>query len=561
MLRHRLLVVTSALALVPACESPDQGRDDAGPDPGIHLPGGAEDGGDAEDPAATENELLGSMTDAFDAAARDYDIPVEVLKSIAFAETRWEMIIGEEEFDGHPAAFGAMALRGDQVARGAELTGHDEVQVKFVAAANIRAGAAILDEIADGMTFDRDDLGAWAPAIAAYSGIEDAEAQAGYIHNEVYAVMRSGILLPTLEGNVSMMGGIDVEPDFQQPLPPPQMAQGPDYAGSVWRPSPNYSSRPAGDIGKVAMVIIHTCEGAYSGCYSWLQNTQAGASAHYVVNSTGSEISQLVKESNKAWHIAATYKCSLNSSKECWRDGYSSNNFTVGIEHAGYASQKSWDPGLIDASAKLTCDITKAYGIARDKYHIVGHGQLQPYNRVDPGPNWPWTSYIQKVNSFCGQNPQPDPQPDPQPQPEPNPTTIVVDSNNNKNDPAVAKIAVSANWTSSSSTAGYYGTGYWFANTEAVSDGATFSFYLPQAGSKVVEAWWTAGTNRSDAAPFIAYDASGNKLGTVKLNQKQNGSKWVAVGTFNFTKGWNKVVLSRWTTAGSVVIADAIRIK
>ena len=219
MLRHRLLVVTSALALVPACESPDQGRDDAGPDPGIHLPGGAEDGGDAEDPAATENELLGSMTDAFDAAARDYDIPVEVLKSIAFAETRWEMIIGEEEFDGHPAAFGAMALRGDQVARGAELTGHDEVQVKFVAAANIRAGAAILDEIADGMTFDRDDLGAWAPAIAAYSGIEDAEAQAGYIHNEVYAVMRSGILLPTLEGNVSMMGGIDVEPDFQQPLP------------------------------------------------------------------------------------------------------------------------------------------------------------------------------------------------------------------------------------------------------------------------------------------------------------------------------------------------------
>jgi hypothetical protein len=33
------------------------------------------------------------------------------------------------------------------------------------------------------------------------------------------------------------------------------------------------------------------------------------------------------------------------------------------------------------------------------------------------------------------------------------------------------------------------------------------------------------------------------------------------IGTYSFTKGWNKVQLSRWTTEGFVVVADAIRVR
>ena len=87
------------------------------------------------------------------------------------------------------------------------------------------------------------------------------------------------------------------------------------------------------------MVIIHTCEGAYSGCWGWLANSASGVSAHYVVKEDGREISQLVREANRAWHIAATYECSLNGSMECGARATRSNNFTVGIEHAGFASQ------------------------------------------------------------------------------------------------------------------------------------------------------------------------------------------------------------------------------
>ena len=138
---------------------------------------------------------------------------------------------------------------------------------------------------------------------------------------------------------------------------------------------------------------------------------------------------------------------------------------------------------------------------------------------------------------------------------------IIIDSNNANNNTAQGYIQVSSNWLSSASTAGYYGTGYYYASTQAVSDGAAFWFYLPAAATKTIDAWWTAGTNRSSTAPFIAYNASGTEVGRVSANQQLNGGKWNALGTWSFSAGWNKVVLSRWTTTGYVVIADAVRVR
>jgi len=268
-------------------------------------------------------------------------------------------------------------------------------------------------------------------------------------------------------------------------------------------------------------------------------------SAHYVVNESGSEISQLVRESSRAWHVAASYDCNLNSGVDCFRNGASVNNFSVGIEHGGYASQSSFPSGQISASAKLSCDISKGQGVPRDRYHIVAHGKLQPYNRTDPGPNWPWTDYLNRINSACGATS----------------TALVVDSNNANNNTAKGYIEVSGNWTSSASTAGYYGSGYYHASTAPLSDPATFWFYMSAAGTRTIDAWWTAGSNRASAAPFIVYNAAGTKLATVAKDQRVNGSQWNALGTWSFSAGWNKVQLSRWTAEGSVVIADAVRVR
>ena len=139
-------------------------------------------------------------------------------------------------------------------------------------------------------------------------------------------------------------------------------------------------------------------------------------------------------------------------------------------------------------------------------------------------------------------------------------SSIIIDSNNANNNAAVARYEVSANWSVGSS-AGYYGTGYNYASTQAVSDAATFWFYLPAAATKTIDAWWVAGSNRSSTAPYVAFNASGTEVGRASANQQLNGGKWNALGTWIFSAGWNKVQLSRWTTAGYVVIADAVRVR
>jgi hypothetical protein len=141
-------------------------------------------------------------------------------------------------------------------------------------------------------------------------------------------------------------------------------------------------------------------------------------------------------------------------------------------------------------------------------------------------------------------------------------TGLVIDSNNANNDTTKGYIEVAGtSWVSSTNVGGYYGSGYYASPTAAVSEPATFWFYLPAAATKTIDAWWTSATDRSTTAPFVVWNASGTKLATVNVNQQINGGKWNTLGTYSFTAGWNKVQLSRWTTAGYQVIADAIQVR
>ncbi|GEN07744.1 N-acetylmuramoyl-L-alanine amidase [Myxococcus fulvus] len=537
----KTFAATAAALALSACGPQPEAPPPEAP-PSTEVPSGAAD--DAARAIADQARRTPSELDAlFAQAAKEFDVPVSLLKAISYTETRWEHVKGEEEFEGRPAAFGLLALRGDRITQGAALAGVSEDQVRGEPLANLRAGAALLSRHATEAGIDRKDLGAWAPVAVALTDISDPDVQAYYVHNEVYATLRDGAGAFTPEGKVAVsLEGAAVEAKFA--LPRMQaLAAGPDYGASIWRASPNYNARPAGT--NVSMIIIHTCEGGYSGCWGWLTNSAAGVSAHYVVNESGSEISQLVRESARAWHVGASYDCNLNGRVDCGIQGTSVNHFSVGIEHGGFASQSSFPAGQIDASAKLSCDITKGQGIVRDSYHIVAHGRLQPASRTDPGPNWPWSSYISKIKSYCGDGGTPT-------------GTIVVDSHNANNDTAKARADVPASWASGTS-AGYYGSGYYYASTQPISEPVVFNFYMASAGSKTIDAWWVAGTNRSPAAPFIISHTGGDS--TVTVNQQANGGAWVALGTYNFAAGWNQVKLSRWATEGYVVMADAIRVR
>lgn len=302
----------------------------------------------------------------FTAAAREFGMSAALLKSVAYVETRWQMVKGEVEFEGRPAAFGVMALRGERLREGARRAGVSVEAAKYDAAANIRAAAALLaDRGLDGFT-----------------DIELPEGRTAFAR-EVNAAQ--GLAVTPLASLTQ------ADPC----APPPSNV---DFASAIWRPSPNYNTRTTG----ISMVIIHTCEGGYTGCWSWLVNPASVVSAHYVINESGSEVSQLVREKDRAWQIAATYNCTLNQNFDCGMNGTQMNHMTIGIEHAGYASQDSFPTSQLQKSAQLVCDLTKRQGIPRDSLHILGHGQMQPANRTDPGPRWPWHQYIAMIRSYCG---------------------------------------------------------------------------------------------------------------------------------------------------------------
>lgn len=270
-------------------------------------------------------------------------------------------------------------------------------------------------------------------------------------------------------------------------------------------------------------------------------NPVSNVSAHYVVNEEGDEISQLVHEPDRAFHIAALYDCGLNRRHECRLTGVQSNHFTVGVEHAGFASQDSFPVTQLAASAALVCDVSRRLDVPRDWQHVVAHGMLQPANRTDPGPRWPWVAYLHRVQAECGE--------------------LVVDDAAEFNAPGAAA-TVPAGWTTAAATPDYYGGGYRWARSEpGAVDAVAFEFHLDSAGRRSIDARWTSGSNRSTSAVYAVIGAAGDTLGTVRVDQTSGGGRWQTLGTWTFPAGRNRVVLLRRGAAGPVVIADAVRVR
>lgn len=110
-----------------------------------------------------------------------------------------------------------------------------------------------------------------------------------------------------------------------------------------------------------------------------------------------------------------------------------------------------------------------------------------------------------------------------------------------------------------SANPGWWGTTP--AQLTAVGNGESYARFtpaLPREAQYEVYAWWVAASNRSTATPFILLRRSG--VDTVRMDQTQNGSRWVNLGTFVFSGDSSEaVIVSNATSTGSYVCADALR--
>ena len=170
-----------------------------------------------------------------------------------------------------------------------------------------------------------------------------------------------------------------------------------EFGPAIWNPAPscNYSSRSGTAI---SAITIHTIQGTYAGAISWAQNCNSNVSYHYVIRSSDGQVTQMVLEADKAWHVG------------------SENPYTIGYEHDGYVDDISWlTDDLYNSSAELSRDIVgSGYGIPplRTYYgaasagtntlggctKIKGHQHYPNSTHTDPGINWNWERYYRLIN-------------------------------------------------------------------------------------------------------------------------------------------------------------------
>jgi N-acetylmuramoyl-L-alanine amidase len=157
----------------------------------------------------------------------------------------------------------------------------------------------------------------------------------------------------------------------------------PDYVSA---PSPNVSDRPEGCV--VDTLVLH-----YTGMVSAeaalarLCSPESEVSSHYLVDERGTVFS-LVDEERKAWHAGVS----------CWRGRAGVNDSSIGVEIANPGHEHGYVPfpeEQTEAVVRLCLDILSRRPAVEPR-NVVGHSDVAPNRKSDPGELFPWPALAQR---------------------------------------------------------------------------------------------------------------------------------------------------------------------
>ena len=144
--------------------------------------------------------------------------------------------------------------------------------------------------------------------------------------------------------------------------------------------SPNFSL-PKRPKKKIKFIIIHyTGMKKESLAIKRLQNPKSKVSSHYLIKNNG-EILRLVPDLYEAWHAGVS----------TWKNFKSLNQNSIGIEITNPGHQygyKNFSSKQIFSLKKLLNFLIKEFRI--NKKCILGHSDVSPGRKKDPGEKFPW---------------------------------------------------------------------------------------------------------------------------------------------------------------------------
>ena len=342
------------------------------------------------------NNQTGSLNETFERAAKDFNVPRDLLVAIAYVETRFNDRSGRPSKDN---GYGLMHLvenpEAQTLATAARALNQPKEALKTDIEQNIRGGAALLSSYADdqGLTGDsRQDLAEWYLSVARYSNSESDEIASLYA-DDIFSVLNKGFSIQTRQGETISVPARTIEPKkgkFGTVVIPRSLdftgVRDPDLQPVIRIASKkNFSVAERSKSHPIRYIVIHTTQGQYSGTINWFQNPKARVSAHYVIRSSDGKITQMVLDKDLAWHAGAKKY----------------NQQAIGIEHEGFVDDASWyTDAMYKSSAALTRALCQKYKIPMDRKHIIGHFEVigQKNKHTDPGKLWDWDKYMRFVN-------------------------------------------------------------------------------------------------------------------------------------------------------------------
>jgi len=193
-----------------------------------------------------------------------------------------------------------------------------------------------------------------------------------------------------------------------------------DNSQAEYIQSPNTSGQ-AQMVVPSYIVMHYTGDSSIEGTIDWFKKIASEASAHIVIGRDG-RVVQMVPFNQKAWHAG----------KSSWGNIVGLNSYSVGIElvNAGKLVRKKgnyvnlagrvipddeviqathknetamcfwqeYTQAQLDAAAEVSKAIVSAYSILE----ILGHDDIAPLRKSDPGPAFPMSAFTSRVFGRAG---------------------------------------------------------------------------------------------------------------------------------------------------------------
>jgi len=144
--------------------------------------------------------------------------------------------------------------------------------------------------------------------------------------------------------------------------------------------SPNFNPKKR-KASQIKFIIFHyTGMTTESASLNRLTNSQSEVSSHYLIKNNG-EVVMMVPDLYIAWHAGKSY----------WKNFKSLNKNSIGIEisNPGHNLRyKKFSKKQVQSILKISKFLIRKYKIK--KKNILGHSDIAPNRKKDPGEKFPW---------------------------------------------------------------------------------------------------------------------------------------------------------------------------